>query len=78
MKASKKGGGDEACKSLKEDPATAMIPVIQLSALDTDKDKLMMYELGTAAFLVKPVEKDDIIAKIEKHCIKDSKSDEVA
>jgi len=28
MKASKKGGGDEACKSLKEDPATAMIPVI--------------------------------------------------
>ncbi len=38
----------------------------------------MMYELGTAAFLVKPVEKDDIIAKIEKHCIKDSKSDEVA
>jgi len=69
-----KVSGDEACRSLKADLETANIPIVSLSALDTDKDKLMMYELGIADFLVKPVEKDDIIAKIEKHCIEDKEN----
>ena len=39
---------------------------IIFSALDTDRDKLMMYKLGIVDFLEKPIEKDELIAKIEK------------
>jgi len=58
--------GVEALKVLNKDPLGKNIPIITLSALDTDKDKLMMYKLGVVDFLVKPIEKDELIAKIEK------------
>jgi two-component system alkaline phosphatase synthesis response regulator PhoP len=58
--------GVEACKLLNKDSAGKFIPIITLSALDTDKDKLMMYKQGIVDFLVKPIEKDELIAKIEK------------
>ena len=58
--------GVEVCKLLNEDPAGGRIPIITLSALDTDKDKLMMYKLGVVDFLTKPIEKGELIAKIEK------------
>ncbi|MFC1624032.1 PleD family two-component system response regulator [Candidatus Omnitrophota bacterium] len=58
--------GVEACKILNADPAGKKIPIITLSALDTDKDKLTMHKLGVVDFLVKPIEKDELIARIEK------------
>lgn len=58
--------GVETCTMLNEDPEASRIPIITLSALDTDKDRLMMYKLGVVDFLVKPIEKDELIAKIEK------------
>jgi len=58
--------GVETCKMLNEDPIGKRIPIITLSALDTDKDKLMMYKLGVVDFLTKPIEKNDLITKIEK------------
>ena len=61
-----KTDGVEVCKMLNADPVANRIPIIALSALDTDKDKLMMYKLGVVDFLVKPIEKDELIAKIEK------------
>lgn len=58
--------GTKACRILKKDPQTSAIPIVSISALDTDKDKLMMRQLGASGFLAKPVEKDIIIAKIEE------------
>lgn len=58
--------GVEVCKMLNADPVGSKIPVIVLSALDTDKDRLMMYKLGVVDFLSKPIEKDELISKIEK------------
>jgi len=58
--------GVETCKMLNENAAGKEIPIITLSALDTDKDRLMMYKLGVVDFLVKPIEKTELIAKIEK------------
>lgn len=58
--------GVEVCKILNADPSANHIPIITLSALDTDKDKLMMYKLGVVDFLVKPIEIDELVAKIEK------------
>ena len=61
-----KKDGVETCRMLNDDPVGKGIPVIALSALDTDKDRLMMYKLGVVDFLAKPIEKDELIAKIEK------------
>ena len=58
--------GVEACKILNKDPIGSQIPIIALSALDADKDKLMMYKLGVVDFVIKPVERNTLIAKIEK------------
>jgi two-component system alkaline phosphatase synthesis response regulator PhoP len=58
--------GVEVCKILNADPAASRVPILMLSALDTDKDKLMMYKLGVVDFLVKPIETDELIARIEK------------
>jgi two-component system alkaline phosphatase synthesis response regulator PhoP len=61
-----KTDGVEVCRSLNADPDANRIPIITLSALDTDKDKLMMYKLGVVDFLVKPIESNDLLAGIEK------------
>ena len=59
-------GGLEACEMLNNDPIGKQIPIIILSALDKDKDKLKAYKVGVVDYLSKPIEKDVLIAKIER------------
>ena len=59
-------GGLEACEMLNNDPMGSNIPIIVLSALDKNMDKLKAYRLGVVDYLVKPIEKKDLIASIEK------------
>jgi len=58
--------GAETCKILNDDPAGRGVPIITLTALDREKDKLMMYKLGVVDFLIKPIGLDELVAKIEK------------
>ena len=59
-------GGIEACRLLNEDPVGKKIPIIVITALDKDKDQLDAYKSGVVDYLIKPVETDELIAKIEK------------
>ncbi|UCD15074.1 MAG: response regulator [Candidatus Omnitrophota bacterium] len=59
-------GGIEVCQMLNNDPVGRRIPIIILSALDKDADKLRAYRAGVVDYLVKPVEKEEIVAAIEK------------
>ena len=59
-------GGIEACQMLNKDPVGSRIPIIALSALDKDADKLKAYKVGIVDYLTKPVELDTIIKSIEK------------
>jgi len=59
-------GGLEACEMLNKDPVGRRIPIIVLSALDKDTDKIKAYKLGVVDYLIKPIYPDDLIAKIEK------------
>ncbi|MFH1355137.1 MAG: response regulator [Candidatus Omnitrophota bacterium] len=59
-------GGIEACQMLNDDPAGQRIPLIILSALYKDIDKLKAYKLGVLDYIVKPVESDVLISRIEK------------
>ena len=47
--------GYEVCKRLKENPATAEIPVIFLTAKDQDTDEAKGFDLGAADYIQKPV-----------------------
>lgn len=59
-------GGIEACEMLNNDPVGMGTPIIILSALDKEQDKMKAYKLGIVDYLVKPIEKDELIKKIEK------------
>lgn len=59
--------GVEACEMLNQDSMGERIPIIILSALDKDVDKLKTFKAGVVDYLVKPVKKEDLISKIEKH-----------
>jgi len=61
-----KMGGVEACRLLNDDPMGKKIPIIFISALDKDKDKLMTNKTSVVDYIIKPIDKEDIIAKIEK------------
>ena len=59
-------GGIEACEMLNNDSIGKGIPIIVLSALDKDQDRLKAYKVGAVGYLVKPVQAEELIAKIEK------------
>jgi len=59
-------GGIEACEMLNNDPLGRGIPIIVVSALEKDIDKNKAYKVGVVDYLVKPVEIDLVISKIEK------------
>lgn len=62
-----KVNGFEVLKQLKENPASKDIPVIILTALIQDKDRLQGKQLGAADFIVKSeTMPGEVIAKIKR------------
>ena len=59
--------GIETCEILNKDPVGEHIPIIILSALDKEADKLKTFKVGVMDYLVKPIKKEDLISKIEKN-----------
>lgn len=57
--------GLEVCKRLKDDPATAEIPVIFLTANAAEKVEQTCRDLGGHEFISKPFESSQVIAAIE-------------
>ncbi len=67
--------GYETCIKLKRDPKTKDIPVIMLTGLDTVKDVEQAMAAGANSYLVKPIERNRLKAKLENF-IKLSTADE--
>ncbi len=57
--------GIETCRRLKADPATALIPVIIMTALTAVEDRVRGIRAGADDFLSKPVDDRELIARIE-------------
>jgi CheY-like chemotaxis protein len=51
--------------SLKEDPATADIPVVMLTIVD---DKNLGYALGASDYLSKPIDRNQLLSVLKKYC----------
>lgn len=57
-------GGLEVCQHLKEDPATATIPVIVVTALGQLRAKEVALTLGADDFVTKPLHPADVLARV--------------
>ena len=59
-----KVSGYEICRKLKDDPATAGIPICMVTALTEDVDIERAVEAGTDDFLSKPINRWELIARV--------------
>ena len=57
--------GDEMCEKLKRNISTSHIPIIILTALSSDEDRVLVYKSGADAYITKPFSSETLIARIE-------------
>jgi diguanylate cyclase (GGDEF)-like protein len=57
--------GYEVCKQLKNNPITAHIPVIFLSAADEVEDKLQGFQAGGSDYITKPFHIQEVLARVD-------------
>ena len=60
-----KMNGTEVCTTLKGDPKTKPIPILMLTAKAQRTDKDIGLQAGADAFLTKPLQLDELLAKIK-------------
>ncbi len=56
--------GFQATRQISRDPETENIPIIMVTTKDQDTDKTWGLRQGAREYLIKPVEKDELLAKI--------------
>jgi class 3 adenylate cyclase len=56
--------GYEVCRKLREDPETAVLPVIMVTALDPAQERIHGIEAGADDFLIKPVNQAELLARV--------------
>ena len=59
--------GFETCRLLKINPQTIDIPVIFMTALSDSINKVRGFELGAVDYVTKPIQKEELIARIQTH-----------
>ena len=59
--------GFEVCAKLKQNPKTAKIPIIFISALGQDADKVKAFEAGGVDYVTKPFAHGEVLARIATH-----------
>jgi len=57
--------GITVCQILKRDPITQLIPIVIMTALDGQEDRIRGIEAGADDFLTKPVDELELIARID-------------
>jgi adenylate cyclase len=56
--------GYEVCRKLRDNPATAMLPVVMVTALDPGQERVKGIEAGADDFLTKPIHQPEILARV--------------
>ena len=59
--------GFETCSRLKANESTCDIPVIFMTALDSTEDKVKGFEVGGVDYVTKPIQQEEILARITTH-----------
>lgn len=57
--------GTDVCKQLRADPLTATIPIIMLTAKDSEVDKVLGLELGADDYVTKPFSVRELVTRVK-------------
>jgi adenylate cyclase len=56
--------GYEVCRKLRDNPATAVLPVVLVTALDPGEERIKGLDAGADDFLTKPVQQAELLARV--------------
>src|SRR4249920_2263915 len=59
--------GFEVCRRLKAEPRTAGVPVIFMTAVDDTAHKVEGFGLGAVDYITKPLQREELLARIQHH-----------
>ena len=59
--------GFQVCQHLKNEPITKDIPIVFMTALAEIKDKVKGFKLGAVDYITKPVEEEELLARVRTH-----------
>src|SRR5436190_16440973 len=57
--------GYEVCRKIRENPATALLPVVMCTSLDPHQERIKGIEAGADDFLSKPVNQPELFARVK-------------
>ena len=57
--------GYEVCRAIREDPATGVLPVVLVTALDPLQERIRGIEAGADDFLTKPINQPELLARVK-------------
>src|SRR5215467_8789225 len=57
--------GYDACRRIRQNPATAMLPVVMVTALDPTQERVKGIEAGADDFLTKPINQPELLARVK-------------
>ena len=58
--------GYDVCRRIRENPAMAMLPIVMVTALDPEEERIKGLEAGADEFLTKPVDFDLLLSSIDQ------------
>jgi class 3 adenylate cyclase/CheY-like chemotaxis protein len=56
--------GYEVCRKIREDPATEILPVVMVTALDPTEERVKGLDSGADDFLTKPINQAELLARV--------------
>ena len=56
--------GYEVCQKIRANPATGMLPVVMVTALDPGQERVKGIEAGADDFLSKPINQPELLARV--------------
>jgi adenylate cyclase len=57
--------GYDVCRKIRENPVTAMLPVVMVTALDPTQERVKGIEAGADDFLTKPINQPELLARVK-------------